>query len=75
MVPILDVCIGDDHSPEDIPQNDCCREQPINEQQFFFLLCNWVLATTTFIPWDSLWAMATGWQPDFDFSELVRRTL
>ena len=45
------------HSPQDIPRNECCCEQPISEQEFFLLLCDWMFTTTTFIPWDILWAM------------------
>ena len=50
------------HSPQEIPRNECCCcEQPIGKQQnggkFVLLLCDWLFTTTTFIPWDYLWAM------------------
>ena len=53
---------GCDHSPQEIPRNECCCcEQPIGKQQnggkFVLLLCDWLFTTTTFVPWDFLWAM------------------
>ena len=37
--------------------NVWAKERISQVGKFFLLLCNWMLTTTTFIPWDILWAM------------------
>ena len=51
--------LGSQHSPQNIPRNECCCcEQPISKQQKKnLLLFDWMLTTSTFVPWDILWTM------------------
>ena len=62
------ICGRHIHSPQEIPRNECCCcEQPIGKQQnggkFVLLLCDWLFTTTTFVPWDFLWAMLMKEEP------------
>ena len=60
MLPLTKYTMGYDsyeHSPQNIPRNECCCcEQPISKQQKNLLPFDWMLTTTTFVPWDILWA-------------------
>ena len=41
-----------EHSPQNIPRNECCCcEQPIGKQKNFLLPFDWMLTTSTFVPW------------------------